>query len=149
MTADEGGGEAPCFAHLLDEGGSLPGDRIRLERVYGEPAGGQPPGGRRRVLVDGVWPRGVTREAAHLDAWLREAAPSAELRRWFGHRPERWEEFQRRYREELAGDARRQAVDELEAMAQEGPLTLLFGARDEEHNQARVLKDVLGERLRR
>ena len=119
------------------------GSDVRLQRVYGDlssTAG-------RRVLVDRVWPRGLRKESLALDAWIRELGPSDELRRWFGHRPERWEEFQRRYRAELERPAQRQLLDQLAALAREGPVTLLYGARDEERNQAVVLRAVLEERL--
>jgi len=94
-----------------------------------------------RVLVDRLWPRGVSREKARLDEWARELAPSTELRRWFGHDPERFEEFQRRYREELA--EHRDELEELRARARSGRLTLVFGARDTEHNEAVVLAEIL------
>ncbi len=92
-----------------------------------------------RVLVDRVWPRGVSREA--LARWAREVAPSTQLRRWFGHDPARWPEFQRRYREELA--RRTPELKELARMAQQGPLVLLYSAKDRERNQAVVLKEAL------
>ena len=110
---------------------------IRLKRAY-EPADGSD---GYRVLVDRLWPRGVSREKARLDDWARELSPSAELRRWFGHDPGRFDEFRRRYREELAAHP-----DELEALrvrARSGRLTLVFGARDTEHNDAVVLAEVL------
>jgi uncharacterized protein YeaO (DUF488 family) len=94
-----------------------------------------------RVLIDRLWPRGVSRERARLDAWAREVAPSDELRRWFGHDPERFEEFRARYRQELAthGDQ----VAELRRRARPGPLTLVYGARDTEHNDAVVLEEFI------
>jgi uncharacterized protein YeaO (DUF488 family) len=110
---------------------------IQLRRVY-EPTGEDD---GYRVLVDRLWPRGVSRVQARLDEWAKELAPSAELRRWFGHEPSRFEEFQRRYREELLARA-----DELEALrgrARSGRLTLVYGARDTEHNDAVVLAEVL------
>ena len=123
----------------------MPEPRVRLRRVY-DPA--DPSGDGFRVLVDRVWPRGVRREELAVDAWLREVAPSDELRRWFGHRQERWDEFRRRYRSELQAPERRQVLDELEHRARQGPLTLLFGARDAERNQAAVIGEVLEERLK-
>ena len=109
--------------------------RILLARAYDDDL---PPG--RRFLVDRVWPRGV--RAEHLGAtWLKEVAPSAELRRWFGHDPARWEEFRRRYTAEL--DARPEAWAPLRDAAGEGDVVLLFGARDAEHNNAVVLRDHL------
>jgi DNA-3-methyladenine glycosylase len=110
---------------------------VRLARVY------DPPGDDDgfRVLVDRVWPRGMRKADAQVDLWLKEVGPSTELRRWFGHDPERFEEFARRYRAELAG---KPATEELRAAVREHPrVTLLYGARDAEHNQAVVLADVL------
>jgi uncharacterized protein YeaO (DUF488 family) len=110
---------------------------IRIRRVYEPPAADD----GRRVLVDRLWPRGLSKDKARVDEWLKEVAPSHELRRWFGHDPARWEEFRRRYREELAGGA---AFARLQAMAREGPLTLVYAARDEAHNDAVVLAELLG-----
>jgi uncharacterized protein YeaO (DUF488 family) len=139
MCDDEScGGDAPCWAHLFGEG-DAPG--IRLRRVYDPPV----PEDGYRILVDRLWPRGVTKEAARVDAWLRDVAPSAELRRWFGHDPSRWPEFRRRYRAEL--EANPLALDPLLAAARRGTLTLVYGTRDERHNQAVVLREVLEERL--
>ena len=112
---------------------------VRLKRAY-EPA--EPVDGYR-VLVDRLWPRGVSKERAHLDEWARDLAPSAELRTWFGHDPEKWEQFERRYRAELA--AHGEKLDELRRRAREGALTLVYGARDEEHNDAVVLAELLRE----
>lgn len=119
------------------------GNEVRVQRVYGDLL--STPG--KRVLVDRVWPRGLRKESLALDLWLRELGPSEELRRWFGHRPERWEEFQRRYRAELDRPAHRELLDQLAALAREGPVTLLYGARDDERNQAVVLRAVVEERL--
>lgn len=101
--------------------------------------------GRARFLVDRMWPRGVTKDTLRIEAWLRDVAPSTELRRWFGHDPARWEEFQQRYREEL--DANPDAWRPLADAAKRGPVILLFGARDREHNQAVVLRDYLMRKL--
>ncbi len=111
--------------------------RIEIARVYD--AGGTTHG--RRFLVDRVWPRGVRKESLALDGWVKDAAPSDELRRWFGHDPQRWPEFRERYAAELdaAPDAWRPLLD----AAREGDITLLFGARDTEHNQAVVLRERL------
>jgi uncharacterized protein YeaO (DUF488 family) len=100
-----------------------------------------------RVLIDRMWPRGVKRKEAHLDEWARELAPSTELRTWFGHDPARFEEFQRRYTEELASQERK--LHELRRRAREGTLTLVYAARDTEHNDAIVLAEILrrGRRL--
>lgn len=100
-----------------------------------------------RVLVDRLWPRGVKKEALEVDEWLKEVAPSTELRRWFGHEPERWQGFVQRYRRELSRGPAREALERLAHLAREGPLTLVYGARDEEHNNAVVLKAELERRL--
>jgi uncharacterized protein YeaO (DUF488 family) len=110
---------------------------VRLKRVY-EPATGAD---GYRVLVDRLWPRGISRERARLDEWERDLAPSTELRRWFGHDPSRFEEFRRRYLEELRH--RRPRIAELRRHARSGTLTLVYSARDTEHNDAVVLVDVL------
>ena len=94
-----------------------------------------------RVLIDRIWPRGITREEAHLDEWARDLAPSAELRRWFGHDPARFLEFRRRYTEELG--MHEEKLRELRRRARKAELTLVYGARDTEHNDAVVLADVL------
>ncbi len=111
---------------------------IRIKRVY-EPAAKED---GLRVLVDRLWPRGMTKEAAKADLWMKEVAPSDALRNWFGHEPEKWAAFQKRYRAELADKKAR--IAELKKMEKEhGTLTLLFGAKDEEHNQAVVLAGIL------
>jgi uncharacterized protein YeaO (DUF488 family) len=115
---------------------------ITIKRAY-EPAEASD---GQRVLVDRIWPRGVSKEELHADAWLRDLAPSTELRRWFNHLPERWPEFQRRYREELAQPAHQAELDDLAKRAATGTLTLVYGARDSERNQAVVLRDLLQER---
>ena len=94
-----------------------------------------------RVLVDRLWPRGVSKSAVRLDQWCKELAPSDELRRWFGHRPERFEVFERRYRREL--QQQREALTALRRRARQGRVTLVYGARDREHNNAVVLARVL------
>ena len=114
---------------------------IRLKRAYEEPS-------RQdgvRVLVDRLWPRGVSKEDAALDRWLKEVAPSHELRRWFDHDPEKWEEFRRRYGREL--DQHEKELDFLLGKADDGTLTLVYGARDTRHNHAVVLKQCLDRRL--
>jgi uncharacterized protein YeaO (DUF488 family) len=112
--------------------------RVGLKRVYDPPS----PEDGARVLIDRLWPRGLKREAAKLDLWLKEAAPSAELRRWFGHDPRRWSEFRDRYRAELAANP--VALTGLRELVRGGcPLTLLFAAKDAAHNNAVVLKELL------
>ena len=116
---------------------------VRLQRAYDEPG----PDDGRRVLVDRVWPRGRTKEHLRLDAWERDLGPSTQLRRWFGHDPGRWDEFQARYRLELAKPGQARTLDELADAARRGPLTLVYGARDREHNQAQVIADEIERRL--
>jgi len=113
--------------------------QIRLKRVYDEP---EPEDGTR-VLVDRLWPRGLSKERAHVDLWLREIAPSGELRTWYGHDPEKFAEFRRRYEAELASDAGQAALTKLRDLAKQGPVTLVFAARDTEHANAVVLRDLL------
>ncbi|HET7648961.1 MAG TPA: DUF488 domain-containing protein [Gaiellaceae bacterium] len=110
---------------------------VRLKRAYEPPE----PGDGYRVLIDRIWPRGVSKEHAHLDEWAHDLAPSGELRRWFGHDPARFSEFRRRYLEELT--ARQEKLRELRHRAREGTLTLVYGARDTEHNDAVVLAELL------
>jgi uncharacterized protein YeaO (DUF488 family) len=110
---------------------------VRVKRVY-EPAADSD---GDRVLIDRIWPRGLTRERARLDDWARELAPSTELRRWFAHDPARFNEFRRRYTGELA--AHEDKLRELRRRARSGALTLVYAARDAEHNDAVVLADIL------
>jgi uncharacterized protein YeaO (DUF488 family) len=95
----------------------------------------------QRFLVDRLWPRGIKKEKAKLAGWIREVAPSNELRAWFGHDPKKWVGFQKRYRKELAGQ--REALEPLLRATRKGTITLLFAAKDEEHNNAVVLKNYL------
>lgn len=113
--------------------------RILVKRAYEPPA----PGDGYRALIDRVWPRGRSKAALALGEWAKDLAPSAKLRLWFGHRVERWAVFQKRYREELASPEQREGLRALLTRAGRGPLTLVYGAKDEEHNQAIVLRDVL------
>ncbi len=114
---------------------------IRTKRVYEAPE----PADGTRILIDRLWPRGLAKADAGLAEWLKDVAPSDELRHWFGHDPSRFAEFTRRYRAELADKA--DDLDRLEALARKGPLTLVYAAHDAEHNNAQVLADVLRERL--
>ena len=110
-----------------------------VERVYKAPD----PSDGRRILVDRLWPRGLKKESAQIDDWLKELAPSDALRRWFDHRPERWVEFQAKYRAELASPAVSESLKRLRALGRKGAVTLLYAARDEIENNAQVLKRVL------
>lgn len=115
---------------------------VRLKRVYAATE----PGDGFRVLIDGLWPRGLSKADAAVDLWLKEIAPSAELRNWFAHDPDRWPEFQVRYREELAEPQRAAALGRLRDLVREREvLTLLFGAREERFNNAVLLSMVLDE----
>lgn len=110
---------------------------LQIKRAY-EPAARED---GDRYLVDRLWPRGVKKEALALTAWLKDIAPSGELRLWFGHDPARWAGFRRRYQAEL--EANRPALQPLRAALRRGPLTLVYSAHDEAHNQAVVLRDFL------
>jgi uncharacterized protein YeaO (DUF488 family) len=113
---------------------------VRAKRIYDPPE----PADGYRLLVDHIWPRGVSREAAQLDEWRRELAPSDELRKWFDHVPERFEEFRSRYRDELAGQA--ELIADLRHRAHAEPLTILYAARDREHNNGVVVAELVREK---
>ncbi len=115
----------------------VPARNVKLKRAY-EPSEATD---GRRVLVDKLWPRGVSKERAHLDGWMKEIAPSTDLRKWFGHDPHRWVEFCRRYSNELHQNAG--LLSELRSRARHGPVTLVYSAHDEVHNDAIVLRDVI------
>lgn len=117
--------------------------RIRLRRIYDDPAKDE----GTRVLVDRIWPRGISRGEAGLDHWFKELAPSTDLRKWFGHDPKLWAAFKQKYRKELRGQEKREKLEELAELAASGPVTLLFGAKDTEHNQAVVLREALEEMI--
>ncbi len=111
--------------------------KMKTKRVYEPPS----PSDGERILVDRVWPRGVSKEKADVSLWLKEVAPSTELRKWFGHDPEKWEEFRRRYWREL--DQNPEAVNQIQNQARKGTVTLVYSARDEQHNQAVALQEYL------
>ncbi len=117
--------------------------RVQVRRVYDPPTEGD----GFRVLVDRLWPRGVTKERAALDAWLRELAPSDALRRWYGHDPARWPEFAQRYQTELDDPARAELLARLEDQARQGIVTLLCAAKDVDHSNAAVIAATLRARL--
>jgi uncharacterized protein YeaO (DUF488 family) len=116
---------------------SIAANNIKLKRAY-DPAGSDD---GARILVDRLWPRGVRKADAAIDLWAKDIAPSTALRRWFGHDPARWHEFRRRYSEEI--HQHRDRLDELRTLAQKGPITLVFSAHDEAHNDAVVLREIL------
>ena len=111
---------------------------INIKRVYEKPT--QEDG--TRILVDRLWPRGLTKEKAGVDVWLKEIAPSTALRQWFGHDPVKWAEFKKRYHEELKKNPAQ--VSLLNEQTKKGAITLVYGAKDEKHNEALVLKELLG-----
>jgi uncharacterized protein YeaO (DUF488 family) len=110
--------------------------KIKVKRVYENPDKDD----GMRILVDRLWPRGLTKEKARVDLWLKDIAPSTELRKWFGHDPSRWNEFRERYREELKKN--KKTISLLKDQLKKGAVTLVYGARDEEHNDALVLREV-------
>lgn len=112
---------------------------IRLKRAY-DPAANND---GARVLVDGMWPRGVKKEDAAIDHWLKKLAPSSGLRKWFGHDPDKWPEFKQAYKRELGSGEQKERLDQLRALYDAGRVTLVFAARDRKHNNAVVLKAVL------
>jgi len=109
---------------------------VMLKRAYESPAKTD----GKRILVDRLWPRGLTKVKAKIDLWLKDVAPSPELRQWFGHDPEKWLEFKKRYRAELKDNP---ALSELQALSRQGNITLIYAARDQLHNEAVVLKQIL------
>jgi|SRR5581483_5655347 uncharacterized protein YeaO (DUF488 family) len=111
--------------------------KIKLKRAYERPTRDD----GLRVLVDRLWPRGVRKADAAIDQWMKDVAPSASLRQWFGHDPARWVEFRQRYRKELKEHDKE--IDELRGLARHGPITLVYAARDQTHNEAVVLRDFL------
>jgi uncharacterized protein YeaO (DUF488 family) len=114
--------------------------KIAIKRAY-EPAAKSD---GRRILVDRLWPRGVKRDTAAIDEWMKDAAPSTELRRWFAHDPARWKEFIQRYRKELASPTAEAAMERLRKLASGRKVTLVYAAADSEHNNAVALRTILG-----
>jgi uncharacterized protein YeaO (DUF488 family) len=109
---------------------------VKLKRAYESPVATD----GERILVDRLWPRGLAKVQAKIDLWLKEVAPSTELRKWFGHDPEKWSEFKKRYRAELKGNP---ALSELQALSRQRDITLVYAAKDPSHNEAVVLKQIL------
>lgn len=112
---------------------------VQMKRAYDAP---QPADGTR-VLIDRLWPRGLTKDAARIDLWLKDVAPSKELRIWYGHDPARFDEFRHRYQRELAVEPGRSALAQLRSLSTRGTVTLIFAAKDAEHSDAAVLRDML------
>jgi uncharacterized protein YeaO (DUF488 family) len=137
-VALDGDAQLGCCRHPLLRASFNPDHvNIRIKRVY-EP---QSPDDGKRILVDRLWPRGLSKEKAGVDLWLKDIAPSTELRKWFGHDPAKWTEFQKRYRAEEKENA--EPLTALKREAKAGLVTLLFGAKDEEHNEAIILQSIL------
>jgi uncharacterized protein YeaO (DUF488 family) len=114
-------------------------ERVRIKRAYEEPA----PEDGTRALVDRLWPRGLSKERARIDLWLKDIAPSTELRRWYGHDPERFAEFHSRYTDELAREPALTALATLRDLARRGPVTLVYAAKDSAHSNAAILCELL------
>ena len=113
---------------------------IKLKRIY-DPSSRED---GKRVLVDRLWPRGIKKENAHIEEWLKDIAPSDALRKWFSHDPSRWKEFKKRYHDELKD--KKELLKQLLADSRKGTVTLLFGSKDIEHNNAIVIKEVLAKK---
>ncbi len=112
---------------------------IALKRVYDQPAASD----GTRVLVERLWPRGISKEHAHVDLWLKEVAPSTELRKWYNHDVQKFQEFRRRYESELQSESAQKTLAQLREIAKQGQLTLILAARDVEHSSAAILRELL------
>ena len=115
---------------------------MKIKRAYEQPEAED----GERVLVDRLWPRGLSKDRLKIDRWERELAPGDSLRKWFGHEAEKWDEFKRRYKEELATPERSRILDELAVASQRGTVTLVYGTKDTEHSNARVLQEIIADR---
>lgn len=111
---------------------------IKLKRVYEKPEKSD----GKRILVDRLWPRGLTKEKAKVDLWLKDLGPSTELRKWFAHDPAKWAGFKTKYKQELKG--KKELLDQIRIASKKGAVTLIYGARDTEHNEALLIKEYLG-----
>ena len=115
----------------------IPTDNVRLKRAYEPPATGD----GTRILIDRLWPRGITKKRAAIDQWMKDIAPSTGLRKWFSHDPARWDEFRRRYAQEVHKNS--DLLEQLRSLAQRGPITLVYSAHDEKHNDAVELRELI------
>lgn len=115
----------------------VPAKNVKLKRAYDDPVAAD----GMRILVDRLWPRGVKKEAAAIDLWVKDLAPSTELRKWFGHDPARWTEFRRRFTAEIRQHA--EVIDKIRQLARRGTITLIYAARDQEQNEAIIIRDIL------
>jgi|SRR6516162_5436464 len=118
-------------------GTRIPAANVKLKRAYESPAAAD----GTRVLIDRLWPRGISKKQAALDQWMKDIAPSNQLRKWFGHDPARWNEFRRRYAAEVHKNPH--LLEQLRSVARDGPITLVYSARDEAYNDAIVLRDLI------
>ncbi|MBK5199805.1 MAG: DUF488 domain-containing protein [Methyloceanibacter sp.] len=117
--------------------GKVPAGNIKLKRAYEAPA----PDDGMRILVDRLWPRGLSKQRAAIDQWMKDISPSTELRKWFGHDPSRWDEFRRRFAKEVHQHP--ELLEQLRSLARKGPITLVYSARDEAHNDAVELRHLI------
>lgn len=117
---------------------------VKIKRAYEKPSADD----GIRILVDGLWPRGLSKAELKIEIWEKEIAPSKELRNWYGHEPEKWPEFRRRFRAELEKSPRKEALGHLAEVAKQGDLTLVFGTRDAEHSNAAVIAEMIEEKLK-
>jgi uncharacterized protein YeaO (DUF488 family) len=115
----------------------VPASNVKLKRAYDPPAADD----GKRILIDRLWPRGVTKERAAIDRWMKDISPSTELRKWFGHDPARWDEFRLRYAQEVRKNT--VLLDQLRSLARHGPITLVYSAHDEKHNDAVELRELI------
>jgi uncharacterized protein YeaO (DUF488 family) len=118
----------------------VPASNVKLKRAYDPPAAND----GTRILIDRLWPRGVTKERAAIDQWMKDIAPSTELRKWFGHDPARWDEFCRRYAKEVRQHG--ELLNQLRSLARQGSITLVYSAHDEKHNDAVELRNLILDR---
>ena len=114
---------------------------LKIKRAYEEKEAGD----GKRILIDRLWPRGVSKDEAGIDVWQKELAPSTALRQWFGHDPEKWEEFKKRYRKELAGPESKRLLEDIARNAKRHNVTLIYSAKDTEHSNVQVLKELIAE----
>lgn len=117
---------------------------VNIKRAYDKPGAGD----GTRILVDGIWPRGISKATLKIAKWEKAVAPSQALRKWYGHDPEKWEEFRKRYRQELSESPRKEVLDQLVGLAGKGSVTLVFGARDAGRSNAAVLAETIRARLK-
>ena len=117
---------------------------LKIKRAYEKPE----PGDGKRILIDRLWPRGISKAAASIDEWLKELGPTTELRKWFGHDPEKWEEFRKRYIQELSASDKSALLERIAREAGETDVTLVYSASDTDHNDAKVLEELIIKKMR-